>query len=117
VADKFVRVWHPADRSNCSNSSGNKTPVLTNVQIDAAILALNHSFTVDNYDCGDPLGTLTVNGVIAQKHRGIVGVGGSSISHGYVKNYTYDDRLKYRSPPYFLDPVQASWRILRQNDQ
>jgi hypothetical protein len=72
---------------------------------------------VDNYDCGDPLGTLTVTGVIAQKHRGIVGVGGSSISHGYIKNYNYDDRLKYRSPPYFLDPVQASWRILRQNDQ
>jgi type II secretory pathway pseudopilin PulG len=114
VADKFVRVWHPADRSQsgCPNKT---TP--TNVQIDAAILALNHSFTVDNYDCGAPLGTLTVNGVIAQKHRGIVGVGGSSISHGYIKNYTYDDRLKYRSPPYFLDPVQASWRILRQNDQ
>ena len=41
--------------------------------IDAAILAINHSFIVDNYDCGSPLGTLTVNGAIAQKYRGAVG--------------------------------------------
>ena len=33
---------------------------------------------VDNYNCGDPLGQLTVNGVIAQKFRGPVGTGGAS---------------------------------------
>jgi hypothetical protein len=116
VADKFVRVWHPVlprprSGSSCTNQSGS----LPNVQIDAAILAVNHSFTVDNYDCGALLGTLTVNGVIAQKHRGIVAVGAPD--HGYIKNYVYDDRLKYRSPPYFLDPVQAAWGVLRENDQ
>jgi type II secretory pathway pseudopilin PulG len=111
VAKNFVRVWHPADRSNCG--SGSTTP--NNIQIDAAILSLNGSFTVDNYDCGDSLGTLTVNGAIAQQHRGIVGTSGGGT--GYIKDYNYDDRLKYRSPPYFLDPVQASWRVLRENDQ
>lgn len=108
VAKNFIRVWHPV--TGCSNDAG--TP--TNVKIDAAILSLAHSFTVDNYNCGASLGTLTVNGAIAQKHRGIVGTGGGT---GYIKSYNYDDRLKYRSPPYFLDPVQASWRVLRQNDQ
>ena len=29
----------------------------------------------------------------------------------------YDDRLKYRSPPFFLDPVQAAWKINRSNEQ
>ena len=57
-----------------------------------------------------------MNGVIAQKHRGIVGTGGSG-GTGYIKNYIYDDKLKYRSPPYFLDPVQSSWRVLRQTEQ
>jgi type II secretory pathway pseudopilin PulG len=114
VAQNFVRVWHPVDRdqSGCPN-----TGTLGSIQIDAAILSLKHSFTVDNFSCGVPLGTLTVNGAIAQKHRGIVGTGGSSITHGYIKNYNYDDRLRSRSPPFFLDPVQAAWRILRANDQ
>lgn len=114
VADDFVRVWHPVTRSGngCTNDSGGPT----NMKIDAAILSLKHSFTVDNYDCGAQLGNLTINGAIAQKHRGIVGTSGGS-GTGYIKNYNYDDRLKYRSPPYFLDPVQASWRILRETDQ
>ena len=69
--------------------------------IDAAILAINHSFIVDNYGCGSDLGTLTVNGAIAQKYRGAVGTTGGN---GYVKNYNYDDRLKYIEPPSFIEP-------------
>lgn len=112
IAKNFVRVWHPVDRaaSGCPNQAGS----VSNIQIDAALLSLAHSFTVDNYDCGASLGNLTINGAIAQKHRGIVGTGGGT---GYIKDYNYDDRLKYRSPPFFLDPVQASWRILRENEQ
>ena len=37
--------------------------------------------------------------------------------HGYAKDYWYDDRLRYRSPPYFLDPVVAAWRTVRNNEQ
>lgn len=122
IADNFVRVYHPTlpdpgnptDRTDCVNDP--LTP--TNVTIDAAILALNHSFTVDGYFCGAPLGRLTVRGTIAQKHRGPVGRGsGSSISSGYFKEYEYDDRLRLREPPHFIDPVQASWRIQRYAEQ
>jgi Tfp pilus assembly protein PilX len=119
IASNFVRVYHPVNRSgtnptSCTNSSS--TP--TNVSIDAAILALSHSFTVDNYYCGSPLGTLTVNGTIAQKFRGPVGTGGGgTISTGYYKAYQYDDRLRLREPPHFIDPVQAAWRIQRYAEQ
>ena len=114
IANNFVRVFHP-----CSSSSGNKSGALTDPDIHAAVLALNHSFIVDNWYCGDGLGTLTVDGAIAQRYRGPVGqgVGGSSADHGYIKNYVYNDRLKFREPPYFLDPVQSAWRVARQNEQ
>jgi hypothetical protein len=122
IADNFVRVYHPTvpdednedDPTDCDNARG--TP--TNISIEAAILALNHSFTVDHYFCGSPLGTLTVRGTIAQKHRGPVGRGsGSTITSGYYKDYEYDDRLRLREPPHFIDPVQASWRIQRYAEQ
>ncbi|MGB2711043.1 MAG: hypothetical protein WBC33_05955 [Conexibacter sp.] len=122
IANNFVRVYHPVspdpsnpnDKTDCVNQAS--TP--TNVSIDAAILALNHSFTVDSYFCGSPLGTLTIRGTIAQKHRGPVGRGsGSTITSGYYKDYEYDDRLRLREPPHFIDPVQASWRIQRYAEQ
>lgn len=107
IANNFVRVYHP-----CSSGT-NGTGSLSNLNIDAAILSVNHSFIVDNYNCGATLGTLTVEGAIAQKFRGPVGTFGSSPT-GYQKNYVYDDRLKYLEPPSFIDPVQSAWVISRQ---
>jgi Tfp pilus assembly protein PilX len=120
IANNFVRVYHPLswdykDDDNdyddvCSNGSGS----LQDPRIDAAILALNHSFIVDNWYCGNDLGDLEVNGAIAQRFRGPVGTSGGT---GYDKDYNYNDRLKYREPPFFLDPVQSAWRVARQNEQ
>jgi Tfp pilus assembly protein PilX len=106
VANNFVRVFHPC--------SPEMSPLMKNVRIDAAILSLAHSFTVDNHDCGAKLGNLTVNGAIAQKYRGPVGTTGGT---GFTKDYNYDDRLRYRSPPYFLEPIAASWHVVRSNEQ
>jgi hypothetical protein len=110
VADQYVRVYHPATgqgRSSCKSAN-------TSVTIDAAILALQHSFFVDNYECGGPsFGTLTVNGAIAQKYRGIVGNAGGTYG-GYLKAYSYDTRLAYQLPPYMFDLQDASWQILRE---
>jgi hypothetical protein len=114
IANNFVRVYHPVS-DDCDT---NRTGTISNLRIQAAILALNHSFIVDNWSCGTPTGDLSVDGAIAQKFRGPVGTGsGGSISTGYRKDYEYNDRLRYREPPYFLDPVQAAWRIARQNEQ
>ncbi|MBA3575191.1 MAG: hypothetical protein H0W37_09575, partial [Pseudonocardiales bacterium] len=118
IANNFVRVYHPVDNwrnnnSNCDNDGGPGS-----IQIDAAILALNHSFLVDNYYCGSPLGTLTVNGAIAQKFRGTVGQhSGGTVVRGYGKDYNYNDQLRFREPPYFVNPTEAPWRIVRQNEQ
>jgi hypothetical protein len=122
VGENHVRVYHnPQNDSDlspydCEDPVSNGTK--QNIRIDAAILALNYSFMVDYYSCGPPRGNLTVNGVIAQKFRGPVGRGGSNGNvSGYIKNYVYDDRLVYRSPPYFLDPVQSAWQVVRYNEQ
>jgi Tfp pilus assembly protein PilX len=120
IANFFIRVYHPVNTSSgCGNEQNNATygNYLGSVQIDAAILSVGHSFIVDNYNCGTPRGTLTVNGAIAQTYRGPVGTGGATIATGYVKNYNYDDRFRVANPPYFLDPVQSSWRKIRFNEQ
>jgi hypothetical protein len=117
IADNFVRVYHPVDRksdpTDCNEPSSAK---INNRRIDAAILSLVHSFMVDNYYCGDTIGTLTVNGVIAQKFRGAVGTGNGS-GTGFLKNYTYDTRLAFKGPPHFLDPVQSAWRVIGYTEQ
>src|SRR4029453_240389 len=74
----------------------------------AAILALGHSFIVQNYDEGAQLGTITVNGVIAQKWRGPVGTSGGT---GYLKGYGYDSRMRYASPPYVQEITETDYRV------
>jgi hypothetical protein len=119
IAQRFVRVKHQVISPCGDNSGGDGSGYFSNIRIDAAILALNDSFIVDNWQCGQPLQTLTVNGAIAQKFRGPVGTfySNGSRATGYAKNYNYDDRLRYRSPPYFVEPVKASWKVVRQNEQ
>jgi Tfp pilus assembly protein PilX len=117
IANNFVRVYHPysaeTSKGDCDGSNGSGS--LSGPHIDAAILAILHSFIVDHYDCGSSLGTLTVNGAISQKFRGPVGTfSGSSTVSGYSKNYNYDDRLRYLEPPHFLDPLQVAWHIQRE---
>ncbi len=109
IANNFVRVYRPCSGSNDSG--------IDNLEIDAAILAIQHSFIVDHYDCGGTNGELEVNGAIAQKFRGPVGTFNSSTGNtvsGYSKDYNYDDRLRYIAPPHFLDPVEAAWHMQRQ---
>jgi hypothetical protein len=130
IANNFIRVYHPVmNRSTTTSACDNALstspaaelpygPPPGDIEIDAAMLSLQHSFTVDNYYCGAATGTLTVKGAIAQKLRGPVGRGaGSSAANGYIKAYSYDDRLRFRSPPHFLDPVETAWKVMRQTEQ
>jgi type II secretory pathway pseudopilin PulG len=116
IANNFIRVYHPVERKYNSTSkeyecNGNASGVVKNIEIDAAILAINHSFIVDSYNCGAELGNLTVKGAIAQKYRGAVGTSGGT---GYLKNYEYDERLHTIAPPSFIEPVQSDWVIGRE---
>lgn len=101
VAGDFVRVMH---------ASGVKPTAVT---IDAAILTLSHSFMVDNYgtDTSTPTPKLTVHGAIAQRYRGIVG---TTAGAGYIKDYSYDDRLKVLLPPYLFSLSTAGWQVSRE---
>ncbi len=124
IPQNFARVYHPGTFSNgtCTGnaaSTPNFGPSLgtSGVEIDAALLALSHSFIVDNFGCGTQLGTLTVNGAIAEAFRGPVGQSYSGGWHGYVKNYSYDSRLRNVNPPYFLDPAQSAWHLDRFTEQ
>ncbi len=113
IANNFIRVYHPMAVDpvdgdiECKNAT--EGPI-KDIEIDAAILAINHSFIVDNYDCGASLGTLHVLGAISQKYRGAVGTTGGT---GYIKDYVYDDRLHTITPPSFIEPVQSDWVIGR----
>ncbi|PID54158.1 MAG: hypothetical protein CSB46_04115 [Micrococcales bacterium] len=106
VAQGFVRVYNPVDRrgNNLARSQ------VRNMRIDAAVLSVQNSFTVQNYHRGRRLGNLTVAGGIYQNHRGPVGTS-SRPSTGYFKNYLYDTRLRSLPPPHFLNPVGSAWGV------
>ncbi|HZR15335.1 MAG TPA: hypothetical protein VFC33_19015 [Acidimicrobiia bacterium] len=116
AANNFVEVYHPVNSSGTNLSSsfpscGSPTSGPHCATIDAAMISVNHSVRVQNYSSGSGLGTLTINGAFAQRFRGIVGTfNGSQLVTGYAKNYVYDQRLKYLSPPKFIDPVAAAWQ-------
>jgi hypothetical protein len=76
------------------------------VQIAGSIQTLQHSFYVQSYNKGSQQGQLYVRGSIAQAWRGIVG---TSSGTGYLKDYRYDKRLRYASPPYFPQWTNAVW--------
>lgn len=126
IAENFVRVYNRVTRSDPSKADQcDSADPAADVRIDAAILSLKHSFIVDNYTAWNPAdpskcptrGTLSVHGAIAQKYRGPVGITVGSVKTGFFKNYTYDRRMRFRSPPYFMEPVASAWRIVRRNEQ
>ncbi len=103
--------------ATCSASVSDLTAVLCNpvttsleptkgLVIDAAILALKRSFTVDNYKIGSITGRLYLYGTIDQDFRGPVAETGVS---GYNKYYVWDSRLQYVTIPHYLTPDTPSW--------
>lgn len=116
------------------SANGSKTCTINQTQlmdrsksdrtIDAALMSVAHSFTVENYSAdgsstsyptspGYPKGKLNVLGSIVQKYRGPVATsaGNGVVGTGYTKNYLYDPRLAYEAPPKFLSPVSTSYGI------
>jgi Tfp pilus assembly protein PilX len=112
IASNYVRVYHPCETHNLTAAEDpNKWGSQNNIWIYGAILSTSHSFLVDNYGCGSLLGELNIYGAIAQNYRGIVG---TSAPSGYEKDYKYDTRLATDEPPYFLAPLKAGWKVIRE---
>ncbi len=86
-----------------ADNTANRTDVI----INASILTLDDSFTVENYYSGSPRGTLTIWGSLSQKVRGPVGTFSYWGGTGYDKDYHYDTRFVDTPPPYF--PVTGQY--------
>ncbi len=79
--------------------------------VHAALQALQHSFMVQSPQHGAPLGRLGLRGSLAQRYRGSTLVSTGGIASGFIKDYRYDDRLKYDEPPYFPRFSESVWVI------
>ncbi len=103
------------DNGQCDGWANLNRPVGSVFQdpiVQASILTIQHSFTVQSYNRGATMGGLHLFGSFAQKFRGPVGTSNNgNVSTGYVKDYEYDTRLRYAPPPFFLDPVRSSWGV------
>lgn len=84
-------------------------PNRNNVIVDAAVLALNNSFYVQNYNYGSSRGYIHLWGSLSQKVRGPVGTFGYYGMTGYYKDYHYDERFMTIPPPYF--PTTGGYEI------
>ena len=120
IANNFVRVKHELSGTREKAYTGCGTSKNTNTKseftIYAAVLAVKHSFIVDNFDCGEVLKSLKVYGALAGKFtNGFTGVfSGTHAISGYPYNLVYDNRLEVSEPPHFLNPIEAAWYIQRE---
>ena len=116
VGQNAIWVWNPivtvktCTRTSCSTGAAKNLLTDSGREIDAAMLSVQHTFQVQNFNQGGSRGQLTVLGAIAQKFRGTVGTAGSSPT-GYLKNYSYDVRLRNIAPPKFLQAVSTTYGI------
>ncbi len=83
------------------------------VNIQAGIMAINGSFTAQNYAGRPAAGVLRVTGSIVQNRRGPVGTFSrwrNTIMHGFSKRYRFDSRFSLLSPPKY--PYVRSLRLV-----
>ncbi|TPW71717.1 hypothetical protein [Schumannella sp. 10F1B-5-1] len=112
VGQSAIIVWNPMGVTRCGWSYCiNPVYAAQDREINAALLAVDGTIMVQNYDAFGPRGELKIVGSLAQKYRGTVATGGQSISTGYSKNYQYDPTLKYNAPPKYLAPASLSYGV------
>ncbi|TFC91921.1 hypothetical protein E3O65_08515 [Cryobacterium breve] len=132
VAQNTVWVWNPV--RSCTGTLSLVAPISYRTctamppadatpserLIQAAILAVGHTFQVQNFDAGGDRGDLRVMGAIAQTFRGPVRlnnpVPSPDIINGYDKIYTYDTRLLTTAPPKFLAPTSTTYGVTQFAD-
>lgn len=85
----------------------------SDINIDASIFCKNGGFGAENYNSRPPSGTINLRGGIQMYQRGPVGTFNSStheITHGFSKNYRYDNRLLTDLPPMY--PTTGSYEVV-----
>jgi hypothetical protein len=103
-------TWTTWEDALCNSATSDSTSALV---IDAALLALSHSFTVANWTNGGATGRLIVYGAMDQYWRGPVGTfSGTTVRSGFSKHYLWDSRLQYVSIPAYLSPNLPSWGLV-----
>ncbi|SHE89615.1 hypothetical protein SAMN02745225_01930 [Ferrithrix thermotolerans DSM 19514] len=109
VSNNFTELSSGFSSSNVTSDSCLGQSITTPV-IYAAILALNHSFDVQNFWSIPPSGNLYIFGSISEEYADLEGsFNQTGLTNGYNTIYTYDQRLAYLTPPYFLSPLNAAW--------
>jgi hypothetical protein len=112
VAGNFVWIYHPV------NNGGQNISSAVPHTIQAAVLALRHSFILQNWDQGNPLGSLVIRGAMAQEFSGPFATGnGVTVINGFPdQSLVYDPRLAYLQPPFFLEPDSSPWTVTTITD-
>jgi hypothetical protein len=132
VADNSINTPQAINSAGTTYRSMDDTPDLN---IQAVIMTIATSFTVENYDSGptnaltcggtsDGHGCLYLTGGLIQNNRGPVGL---TSGQGYIKRYSYDRCAVVNPPPYFpttgrfmdnryyeLDPVRVNSTTIGQ---
>jgi hypothetical protein len=81
-----------------------------NATIDGAVVTLNGSTYVPNFNQGVGLGGLYEDGTNINYYPGFNGVTGNSA--GYNQQLSYDTRLSYLNPPHLLQATDTVWDIV-----
>ncbi|MCC5913351.1 MAG: hypothetical protein JJU46_03145 [Balneolaceae bacterium] len=101
VSEKSVIIDRDAHQSSGNND----------LNIHASIMALDKSFSAEDYNQGSSRGDLNLLGGIIQMERGPMGTfSGGQIRSGFNKDYEYDERLLQMVPPSF--PRESVFSII-----
>ena len=82
-----------------------------NINIHATIFCRTGGFGAENYNTRPVAGSINLTGGIQQYQRNAVGTySGSTVNHGFLKNYRYDERMMTDLPPFY--PTTGSYEIV-----
>ncbi|MDR1188354.1 MAG: hypothetical protein LBK95_13020 [Bifidobacteriaceae bacterium] len=112
-------MWqNPTDASKPVTGwpTNHASSAVSELTIEAAMIADNGSFRLQNWKIGGDLGTLEVKGSIAQNFRGVLAWQDSSgsIISGYRKSFIYNENLSKKEPVKFPPLSNGVWSIWYQ---
>jgi len=109
IANEYVEVNNPGGASKRCGSGGALAPPACwpgNIDIDATVLALNHTFLVNNWASSTNTLPYTIYqyGAAAEKYFEVFGtfVGSGTLNTGYNTYSVWDNRLAVFGPPDYL---------------